>query len=163
VRFRASWLHTHQPHDDVFCSQLTLKPRLIITLWRRSDDTSNWVVLDWTRLDWTSAIHSAQTTGKSLGTGCCGWWYPIETWSVGILPVKLLIVRSFFSDCPRLTHNWRFPRNKIYRNRFLLISPIQQKRIRTSICNVAESYDSYLLPEYDVWLTICCARFYNII
>jgi len=25
-------------------------------------------------------------SGKPLGTGRCGWWCPIETWSIGILP-----------------------------------------------------------------------------
>jgi len=120
------------------------------------------VKLSGARLDTSHSQRS--NSGKSLGTGRCGWWCPIETWSVEILPVKLLIVHSFFSDClPRLTHNWRFPRNKIYRNRFLLISPIQQKFVRTSMCNIAKSYGSYLLPEYDVWLTICCARVYDII
>jgi len=41
--------------------------------------------LDTNRLD---TSHSQRlNNGKPLGTGRCGWWYPIETWSIGILPI----------------------------------------------------------------------------
>jgi len=48
------------------------------------------MMLDWTRLDWTRAIHSLNSR-KPLGISRYDWWYPIETWSIGIIPISILL------------------------------------------------------------------------